>query len=445
MSLAHLPIHPCVPPSVRPARALRPRPPHALAALLLCTAVAQAAPAAEGLPGEALLRQALLAAPSTGLADAQWRAEQAGAALVRQGPYDWVLRAGLQRRDERAGARFAEREVAIERTWRWGNKAALDGQMADQALALAGHTRQLAWQDAAGSLLGLWFDAQREQRAAWHQQAQLGLAEAQVAAVRRRVAAGDAPLLALRQAEGEAERTAAAQASAAQRAQASALRLTGRYPLLAEAWSAASQEDPPGPRPALALPPSGAPLATPGPQEARSPALAAAQAQVALARLAQQRAQADRSADPTLGLRLAQERGGAERVLGLTVSIPFGTAARDQRVQLAAAAQAVAQAQLAELQTRLQTEARQLADAPERARLVHTRLQAAAQAAETSVRLTERAHAAGEAPLAELLQQRRLASDAALALALSRIDVLEAQARLALSTQHLLAAPARAD
>ena len=59
-------------------------------------------------------------------------------------------------------------------------------------------------------------------------------------------------------------------------------------------------------------------------------------------------------ADPTLGLRFAQERGGAERVLGLSVSLPFGAAVRDARVQAGSAALAGAEARLRGLQQQCQ-------------------------------------------------------------------------------------------
>lgn len=410
-----------------------------LVAALPLLALAQTRPEAAadlGLPPEAALQQALLQAPQAATASAAWRAESATARQLRLGPYDWVLRAGLQRRSERAGDSFAEREINLERTLRWGDKPALDSRLADQTLALATLQRRLAWQDAALALLGTWFELQRDAQALAHQQTQLVLAEAQLASLRRRVAAGDAPLLAQRLAEGERERTAAALAVAEQRAAGSRQALLYSHPALAPH-----------------LPAAGAALATlpvaddrPADSLARQiiehhPAGAAAAAQVALARLQLSRLQAERRPDPTVGLRLAQERGGAERVMGVTLSLPFGAAQRDARVQSGEATLALAEAQQQDWQARLATEAQRLAAAPARNLLVHARLQAAASAAETSARLTERAQAAGEATLAEALQLRRQAAEAALAADLARVDALEAQARLRVALQGLLPAP----
>lgn len=322
---------------------------------------------ASGLPPEPLLRQALLQAPEAEAADASQRADQALADQLRLGPNDWVLRTGLARRSERGGAGFNEREIALERTLRWGSKPAQDAALADQVLRLAALRQQAAWHDSASALLARWFDALRDQQAAWHQQQQLQLARAQLATLQRRVAAGDAAALQLRQAEGELARTEAAEASAAQRAGNSRQALLRQHPPLAPAWPAA-------PATATAAGSSATPADAgmqAGPDAdtlvvqllARHPLLAAAQAELALARLQLRRLEADRSADPTVGLRFAQERGGAERVLGLTVSMPFGSALRDSRVQGGSAALAAAEARVRGLQLQAAADAQRLADA----------------------------------------------------------------------------------
>lgn len=414
------------------------------------TPLAAGSPGLAGLPPEAQLRAALLQAPETAAADAGQRAEQALATQMRLGPHDWVLRAGLARRSERGGPSFQEREIALERTLRWGSKPAQDAALAEQTLRLAQLRLQAAWQASAAGLLSQWFDALRDQQTALHQQQQVQLAAAQVAALQRRVAAGDAAALLLRQADGELARTSAAQASAEQRATASRQALLRRYPSLAAAWPAASQGSTvtgagtvtAGSPTAATDPTLDTTLDTTADQVlARHPVLAVAQGELALARLQLRRLEADRQGDPTLGLRFAQERGGAERVLGLTVSMPFGGPLRESRVQGGLAAWAGAEASLRGVQQQLAAEAARLAAAPDQAATVLQRLQAAARAADLSAQLTQRAQAAGEATLAELLQQRRQAGDAALAAALADIDLLQARAQLQLALHQLLPAP----
>lgn len=398
---------------------------------------------ADGLPAEALLRQALQQSPDADAASASLAADQAQARLLRLGPNDWVLRAGIAQRSERGGPSFQEREIGVERTLRWGSKPQQDQALADQTLRLAGLRQQLAWRDAADALLLQWFDARRDQQAVWHQQRQSQLAQAQVTALQRRVAAGDAAALLLRQAEGELARTSAALASAEQRATSSRQALLRQHPALAAAWPAAPlpQAGPDHPQPdALSEPQAQAQAQLQAQLQAAHPLLAVAQAELVLARLQLRRLEADRSADPTLGLRFAQERGGAERVLGLSVSLPFGTAVRDSRVQAGSAALAGAEARLRGLQLQVATEVERLVAAPGQAGVVLQRLQGAAQAADTSERLTGRAQGAGEATLAELLQQQRLAGDSRLAADLAAIDLQQARARLLLARQRLLPA-----
>lgn len=408
---------------------------------------AQTGPAV-ALPPEPLLREALLQAPEADAADASQRADQALASQLRLGPTDWVLRAGLARRSERGGAAFNEREIALERTLRWGSKPAQDAALADQLLRLAGLRQQAAWQDRASALLARWFDALRDQQTAWHQQRQLQLARAQVAALERRVVAGDAAALLLRQAEGELARTEVALASAVQRAGNSRQALLRQHPLLAPAWPTTPDTTSAGTTASPAVVDTDA-LAGPGAEALaaqlleRHPLLATAQAELALARLQLRRLEADRSADPTVGLRFAQERGGAERVLGLTVSLPFGDALRDSRVEGGSAAVAAAEARVRSLQRQAASDAQRLAAAPGQASQVLLRLQAAARAADASARLTQRAQAAGEATLAELLQQQRQAADSALAADLAAIDLQQARADLQLALQQLLPPAAR--
>ncbi len=398
----------------------------------------------QGLPPEPLLRDALLQSPETEVARAGHRAEQAMATQLRLGPNDWVVRAGLAQRSERGGASTSEREIALERTLRWGSKPAQDEALAAHTLRLASLRLQAAWRTSAQALLSQWFDALRDHQTAWHQQQQVQLAAAQVAALQRRVAAGDAAALLLRQAEGELARTGAAQASAEQRAITSRHALLRRHPGLAAAWPAADVAS----TATQAGTHANAAPAMPDEQATTMaqllvghPELAVAHAELALARLSLRRLESDRQADPTIGLRFTQERSGAERVLGLTVSMPFGAPLRESRVQGGHAALAGAEARLRGLQLQLATEAERLAAAPGQAAAVQQRLQAAARAAELSAQLTQRAQAAGEATLADVLLQRRQAGDAALAAAMADIDLQQARAQLQLGLHQFLPAP----
>ena len=128
-----------------------------------------------------------------------------------------------------------------------------------------------------------------------------------------------------------------------------------------------------------------------------------------------------------MGLKLAQSRNSAEKMLGVTLSWPIGGAARSHAAQ-ASAAQAEAARQRAEwARTQAQqgyTQARQnVTDSLQRWQLAHAawqQLQDVALSLEKGFRL-------GEGSLNELLQARRLANDQAQVAAQAEVDHLLAR------------------
>lgn len=392
-----------------------------------------AAPELAGLPPTAALQAALDALPLTQAARQQGLADMAAAGAQRLSPYEWTARSGLAQRSDTQGQRWNEPELGLERTLRWPGKAGLDDALAGRAEALAQASWAARWREAAQALLQTWFDLVRDERRAQGANAQAALAAQQLEVVRLRVAAGDAPRLDWLQAQLEHERLAAEQASAALRARLARADWQRRYPALGET--------------PVALPPS-APDAAASDATATTtatPELLKARHESALAELRARRIHLDRHADPTLGLRLARERGGEERVLGLSISWPFGGPQRDARARSAAAEAAAAAA-------RLQDAERQAAGAAETERLLaqglartHAQLARVATQADDTAALSRRAYAAGEQPLTAVLQVQRQAREARTAAELALIDALQAHAQWLLRNQRLLPAPALGD
>ena len=162
-----------------------------------------------------------------------------------------------------------------------------------------------------------------------------------------------------------------------------------------------------------------------------------AQRQDVLAR----RAKADRVPDPSFGVRLFSERGGAETGAGVVASIPLGGAYRRSADQEAAALANAARLDLAAVQREIQG----IADADMSNAL--TRLDAW-RSAEAAVRSTAEATArtskgydAGQVDLADLLLARRQTMDARRA----EIDARSQAARALMKIQidsHTIWAPA---
>ncbi len=149
------------------------------------------------------------------------------------------------------------------------------------------------------------------------------------------------------------------------------------------------------------------------------------------------RAGLERKPDPTVGMFVTIERGGAERILGVSVTMPLGGEHRQAAATAAAAdAEAAARSRMA-AERRLGTEF----DVQYR-NLVGKRSSARAQADAASLQRTAsdratRAYRAGESGLAELLAVRRSLAEALLAERLARVDALEADSRLSLDLHRM--------
>ena len=399
-------------------------------------AMATSAPAAldpvlQGvLPAEAPVRDVLTQSPAVHAADAGIAGAQARARRLAVGPYEWNARAAIDHRRERGGDRFMEQEIGLERTLRWPGKAEADQRLGEQTRRVGELARADAWHEAARMLLADWFEALREARAATVWRAQAELAAQQADTVRKRQRAGDAARLDTLAADAEQARTEGAAARAAGLAAALAEALARRYPGL-----------PPLPRTeATAAQPLPAALNAAQWVErilADNHELELAQANAALARQQAERARLDRRGDPTVGMRVARERDGQERVFGVYASLPLGSAGReaDLAAALADADKAEQQALLA--RRRIEADTWRLASLDQAVRADWERQAAARLATQQSAELMARAYSLGEASLAEVLQARRLALDAALATDAAWLDALQSRARLLLDTHQL--------
>jgi outer membrane protein TolC len=200
--------------------------------------------------------------------------------------------------------------------------------------------------------------------------------------------------------------------------------------------------------PSLAVPPAAPAIPTPdldtgrldemGRQVVeRSHDIAAADAEaLRLAALAR-RAKADRIADPHIGLRLFQERNGAERGAGVVMSIPLGIAARRATADQAAAEASAATAERAAMRASV-TELATTNIADLRAKLNAWQFaQTAAQGQQTALARLKRGQALGAIDLADVLQAERLAHAAARIEARARAEAHRAWAKMLIDSHNL--------
>lgn len=350
-----------------------------------------------------------------------------GAVVLAAGPHEWTAKASTQRRSVGGVGNSIEWSVGIERGVRIGGKAGLDRQLGEADVEIGRARVGEARQEAARALSDLWLDWLAAHSAQALLKEQLSFAETNLAAVDKRKRAGDASALDVSIAQSdlaEVRRQAHQADSTLVKARA---KLKLRFP---EApLEPAALSDP----------------AEPMWPEARwrerivaeADPLKIAEWQVRRAELTASRTRADKVADPTVGVFTASEAFRNERVIGISVSIPFGGAAREPRLQQSLQEAEVARAALDRARQGTAIEIGEtFADAMggvERWRIAER----GAEAARESARLTQRAYTLGELDLQSLLLVRRQSLDALRAAGDARAEALRWNYRLLIDA-HLI-------
>lgn len=403
-----------------------------VALLIGLFAVAGAAGAADypDLPSAALIDKVFDQYPPVLAAKSGIRLEQANRQRLEAGPHETTLRLTGQQRDVRMNPsqQYNEWDVGLERAFRLPGKSALDSQLGEQGVTQAKLAYGDALHEGGRALLKSWFAWLRERQQARQWQAQAVSLQEQMEIVNKRMKAGDAPKLEKMSAEAALAQAEAGLAQARYREQSSATELMRRFP-------------------GMTLP-GQVPLSEPQAIEhdaaywrqqiiEHNHELGAARADTRRWQLAVSRAEADQTADPSLGLRYANERGGEERIVGLSVSIPFGGKARAAATDGARAQVEIASHREAAVLAKLEAEAENLLNGARAAYYSALSARDAAQRINASTDLVARAYALGEHGLSEVLFARRQALEANLAAALAQLDANEARYRLLLDAHQL--------
>jgi outer membrane protein TolC len=406
----------------------------ALAAAIAATIALQAGaadrPAASpDLPPEESAMQAILQHPSVAGARAGIGVEEANRRRLNAGSHETGVRLTTQNRhDAGAGRNFAEWDLTVERGLRLPGKGALDAQLGEQGVGQAKLAVGDARHETARSLLRLWFSWARAADQLRHWQAQGELLKRQSGVVARRAQLGDAARQEQLLADAALAQAEASQLQALARAEVSASELLKGFPQIRL--------------------PSRAPLPEPVPLtqglaywDARiaehNHELAFARAEVERRRTLAERARAERTPDPSVGVRLGSERAGAERIVGLVLAIPIGGAQRAAAQEGALAQIDVAAQRAVAIERRLGADNASTFVAATRSYDTWRQSQAAAEAIARSADLTARAYQLGEGSLAEVLTAQRLAIDARLAESAVRYEAAEARYRLLLDAHEL--------
>jgi cobalt-zinc-cadmium efflux system outer membrane protein len=370
--------------------------------LLAGAAHASPLPEAPGLLAPEIVLPLLEQDPEVMAARAGLDVARQDAKALEESPYEWTARVNAHRRTTEPGARSNEWNVGLERTLRLPAKGSADRRIAAATLDEGKARYRGAWRAASRELIDQWLDwlAAREGQslAMAHQQA----ARENLAAVEKRVKAGDASRLdaslaraesAEQQRAGNEARTASAVAWA---------KLHARFPALPEQVTPVPS--------AVALSLNAASL-----RERileRNAMLQTAQAQLRKAQAQSERARAEKVPDPTVGVYTASEARNQERITGVMLSIPIPGAQRRMRANSAVYAAELTRQELELKKRELEGSIATMLAMTEGAYAGWQIADSGAAAMRDNAALTQRAYELGEVDLQSLLTAGRLATSA---------------------------------
>lgn len=364
--------------------------------------------------------------PAVRAASAALEAARREGRMLELSPYDWNARATTNRRTARDSP-YPEWNLGVERTLRLPAKGGADRAAASATVEAARARYGEAMHEAARRLSTLYLDWLAAERAAALAEANRKAAHDNLSAADKRVRAGDASRLERGIAQADAAEQDRLANDARTLAGAAWGRLQARYPGL-------SRNPPALPTP---LPPAADAAYWRERIVAQNDTLKAAEAQLHRSLAQRERLRAERVPDPTVGVFTASEWGGAERLLGLYVSIPLPGERRSLGAErgeyIAEAAREEARNVKRSLEADVAGAVAGAAGAYESWKIAES----AVQAAEENARLVQRAYALGEADLQALLLARRQATGAAQSALASRVSAIRAYSLLLIDA-HLI-------
>lgn len=399
--------------------------------LILLPLLAVAAPlAAEpGLPDEAAVDVALDEHPSVAAARARLQAAEARAHGLKKGPHEFTFSGSYVRRSIDREGDFDEYDAQLSRAIRLPGKARLDREIGAYGIEAASNMAEDARHQAALLLATHWYDWLSASAQARVDQAAVANYEKALAAVTRRMELRDAAQLDVDQANAALANARLAAEQSKGLATLARTRLATHFPALA-----LPAEAPQVPRPEMA--------------DARlsqlrdhvignSHEIAAAEAEARRMEALAARADRDRMADPSLGLRLFSERGGAERGAGIVFSVPLGGGHRKSLADEAGASASAARAeeQLARFAVRETADA-DVAEARYRI-AAWERARDSVDAQMAALVKLRRGHELGEIDLADLLLGERMVHDAFRIEAEARAEAMRAITKLRIDSHEL--------
>ena len=282
---------------------------------LIPTAVAQ-----DFLPPVEVADRVLSNHPEVLAAEARATGSLGEARRFEKGPYEWALSGSYQQRSIAGLGDFGEYDLGVTRGFRLPGKSHIDTRIGQHSVSAAKNAAEDARHQAALLLMGAWLEwlAAREIDAINDEQ--LASFERELDAVERRLLIDDAAAIDVDMARAALAETRSASARSRGQVARTHARLTAWFPDLPLPAS-------PGLITSPQLPPDLDRLRQAVVENSHE--IGYVEDLALKARAIADQAQADRTPDPPLGLRVFSERDGDETGFGVTFSIPIGGGARE--------------------------------------------------------------------------------------------------------------------
>lgn len=397
--------------------------------LMLSLGAATAAMASDALPDPVTVAEALDRHPTVVAARARVGAAEAEARVHSTGPHEVTLTTSVTRRSVDFEGNYTEYDAQLTRPIRLPGKAALDRDIGRHGLDAASNRAEDAKHQAALLLADAWWDWVGASAEARVDQVIVDNYVQLVAAVKRRESLGDASRLEVDQAEAALSTARIGLEHSQGRARRARVRLETQFP------------DLPLPVDAPEVPIPAAPEAGWDVYQqmivVNSHEIGAARAESARSSSLAAKARRDRTADPSIGVRVFSERGGMERGGGLVLSIPFGGGHRSAMADRAAAEASASEADVRAVEANVaEVAATDIAEAEYRL-TAWQRARDALGSQVAAIAKLRRGYKLGEVDLVDLLAAERLVGEAFRVEALSRVEAHRAITRVRIDSHDL--------
>jgi cobalt-zinc-cadmium efflux system outer membrane protein len=384
------------------------------------------------LPAEAAARDALLSSPWMQAARAEKDGWSARAKVMGAGPHEFTVRSTSQRRQDVAnGTRWHESMVSVETPLRFWGKRGLDADLEDKTQAYAELGYADAMHEGGRELIQLWFAYLNALAAEQNASTALDLTTKMQRMTQVQLKHGEVSKLDAELASAEHERTQAALAVAqAQRVSAAAM-LQRRFPALALPSASVLRDAPSLPTLAGSM---GEMRQT---YVDKNHELNLMRLQAQRLRLSADRASRERLPDPTVGVFSSRDKGGAETVNGVLLSVPLPGSAKWYHHSAAVADAQAASDKVALAEQQKSAAFEGLWAAYQNKRNAADQLKSAAQRQTIAADKSLKAYSLGEGSLADVLLIARMASDNLHAAQRMQLEVAELYALIRLDLHEM--------